>query len=420
MQRGGPTAKRIVDGLELTRDPVVDQKQLREFADMVIQLLLQERIPLGDDATTRAAIELAYAEVLGISVLLPLWRDDTVDEILVDSSNKIFVERAGQIEATPLRFRDLPHAQSVARALAGKTSDRALSPKNPIVTADLPGARITLLIDKVVPSGVAWTIRKFKPSFLSLADMVTSGSLDPTAVEFLVDCVRARANILISGGTGTGKTTLINALSQHIPDGERTITIEDARELQLASDLWLPLVSKEASSADDEVSIQIGDLLTAALRMRPDRIVVGEIRRPYDADVMLNAANTGHDGSMTTIHANSASKAVNFRLSGFIRSATGQSQDLAVRDVAAAINLVLQIKRSKGVRWVSEIAVSDVDFVTDDYHSVHPIFHATLVAGDDGTPRTQFKQVGLVGADTDLGMKLIDAGFTRWVEDTPQ
>jgi pilus assembly protein CpaF len=418
---------RVTSQFALTRDKSVD---LRQFTEMQ-RLMWPIAASMPDFAMLREAqlttiAELAYDELLGISVVGPFWRDDEVTEILIDAWDSITIERNGALHRTPLRFVDLNHAKDVARSLAQKVSDRALNPANPLVTAELPGARVTFAIDRVVKSGISVSLRKFPP-LMRMANLLERGALSEEMRDFLADAVTARANVLVSGGTGTGKTTFINALSESIPDTERVITIEDAYELALRNTHWVAMQTKEASSADDEVHIDLSQLLRNTLRMRPDRIVVGEIREPAGATVMLNAANTGHDGTMTTIHAQSADRALNFRLVGLIRTGANMPSEVAALEVASAIDLVVQVKREKGVRFVSEIITCDPEDVDGAIITPHVIFRGALVPtveqADDGTTkvvhRPRFEHVGPLPASNALALKMLSEGVgERWVADT--
>ena len=234
--------------------------------------------------------------------------------------------------------------------------------------------------------------------------------------DFLADCVRARATILVVGGTGTGKTTMINALSEFIPDTERVLTIEDSYELSLSNRHIISLQSRTRSSADDTNIISQEDLMVAALRMRPDRIIVGEIREPPAAAVMLQAANTGHDGTMTPLHASSPQVALNNRMvSLLVRSGSGFSDSVARSEVASAIDLVIQISRSGGTRYISEIALVDPAYLEPE--SVRGLTVFTGVPANVGEPGILFRQVGRVPRTTGLGMKLASTGDadTRWM-----
>lgn len=394
----------------LTRDKMLEAEQREQFQRLLTPVLMRypeySRLPMLSQI-----ISIAYDELLGVSVLGPLWRDDDVTEILVDAWDRVVIERHGRLEETnpPVKFRDPEHARKIARDLALKVSDRALTPANPLVTAELPGARVAFAIDKVVKSGLSISMRKFRP-LLNMDGLLQMGALNDEMRDFLADCVRARANVLVSGGTGTGKTTMINALSSFIPHTERVITIEDAYELKMDTPHWVALQTKEAASADDEIVVTMADLLVTVLRMRPDRIIVGEIREPKGAAVMLQAANTGHDGTMTTIHANTADRALNFRMVSFARTGASMSAEVAASEVSSAINLVIQVVRRAGRRFISEIAVVDPSCIKDGLIRPVPMFAASLI---DNSP--VFERVGFLPSGTELGMKLDELGLSgKW------
>jgi pilus assembly protein CpaF len=403
----------LVQGLRLTRDPDVDAAQRRDLERAFTPYISRANIPIptGDAATV---LQMLHDELVGISVLGGPWRDDEVTEIMVDGWDTVIVERNGQLYDTTLSFRNRQHSERVARELAQRVANRQVSPTNPLVSAELPGARVAFAYGAVTRSGVSITIRKFRP-LLGIEALMGFNAMSDEMREFLADCVAARATVLVSGGTGTGKTTIINALSQFIPDSERVITVEDAFELQLSNRHWLALQTKEKASADDTVSVTMADLLKATLRMRPDRIIVGECRDANAASVMLAAANTGHDGTMTTVHANDVGTALNYRMAGFLRSGESIPDDVAKETVALALDLVIQVTRRAGRRYISEIATVDVTDLADG--KLHP---QCVFGGDlDSALQPSFTRDGRVNPDSKLGRKLADAGITRWFPTGP-
>jgi pilus assembly protein CpaF len=411
-----PDLQQWANTIVLTRDIEVDRRQRAEFEARISPRMLDARIIVDSSAEAKIVFDLAYDELTGISVLGDLWRDQDVDEICIDAWDRIAVERKGRLELTGYRFRSPQHAQSVARQLSQKISDRGVSNVNSLVTAQLPQARVQFVYGPLSAGGLAITIRKFRP-LLGMEKLLSVGALTPEIAEFLGACVRARATIIVSGGTGTGKTTAINALSEYIPDSERVITIEDAFELQLSNTHVVSLQAKQKATSDDTVVVTQADLLVASLRMRPDRIVVGEIREPFAAAVFFDAANTGHDGSMTTIHADSAASALNNRLAALLmRSHGGFSESVARESVAQAVQLVVQITRHhSGRRLFSEISVVDPLYRTDSAIRPEPIFKAEIAP--DGSAR--HIRVGSVGTDTQLAEKLRSAGeeVVKWIKD---
>lgn len=399
-------------GLEFTRDLNEDAAQRETLFEALKPRLAGAGVQITDPRDVAPILQMAYDELLGISVLGDLWRDDDVTEIMVDRWDHIVVERKGILENTRVKFRDAEHANSVARALALRVSDRAVSRTIPLVTAELPKARVTFAYGAVVKGGLSITIRKFK-DLMGLDRLLSLGSLNQGMVDFLTDVVEARSGVLVSGGTGTGKTTIINMLSSFIPDTERVITIEDAFELQLSNTHVVSLQTKEASSKDDTVEVSLADLLRNTLRMRPDRIIVGEIREGEGAIVMLAAANTGHDGTMTTLHASSADMAVNERLVDLARQVRANSDDTSIRrSILNAFDIVVQVSRGKhGRRYLSEISV--LSHISDNGAIVlDPVFFAE--PHPDGTVTYQFRGIK---PGTVLAGRLEEKGtLDRWLK----
>lgn len=406
-----PAVSHEVGQWRLTRDHDLYAEQRQNLERLLGSVLHQHGVSIGNPRDTPAVLDAVYDELVGIGPLGEVWRDDEITEILVDGWDRVAVERDGSLHLTPIRFRDKEHAARLARDLATSVSDRALNITNPLVTAELERARASFAYGPVVKSGLSISIRKFRP-LLQMDALLERGALSADMIEFLRQCVAARATLLVSGGTGTGKTTMLNALSEYIPDHERVVTIEDSFELSLSNQHVVSLQTKERASADDTVRITLADLLVNALRMRPDRIVVGEIREPNGARAMLQAATTGHDGTMTTIHANTPTMALSDRLSDLQREATGAPDEVCKRTVATAVDLVVQVLRKHGKRFISEIAVVDRSMVRDG-----DIVAETVFFGDvDADGAVTFRHAGSVRADTDLGHKLVDAGFSlgRW------
>jgi pilus assembly protein CpaF len=388
--------------LVLTRDAEVNEQQKREILALLTKSLAARGGTAYQPEQMGPALDLLYDEIVGISVLGELWRDDNVTEIMVDRWDRVVVESNGRLMVTDVRFRDPEHANDVARSLALRVSDRSVSQKLPLVTAELPQARVTFCYGPVVRGGLSITIRKFRP-LLTLDTLLANNSVNQELVELLRDLVHARATILVSGGTGTGKTTIINLLSSFIPDSERVITIEDAFELQLTNTHVVSLQTKEASSSDDQVSVTLSDLLRNTLRMRPDRIIVGEVREGEGALTMLAAANTGHDGTMTTIHANSPSMAVNERLTDLIRQTRATPDDVAKRTIASAFDVVVQVSRSaKGQRFISEVAAIEPSSIVAGQAIPETIF----VGEETPDGKIAFRRSGRIRVDSRLGRKL--------------
>src|SRR3954453_19013440 len=280
----------------------MEPEDLRErvLADVRDQLAQETGISRDDRA--RIALELAN-DILGHGPLERLLEDESVTEIMVNGPSDIWIEQGGRLHETTVRFNDDSHLRRIINKMVAQVG-RRIDEGSPMVDARLPdGSRVNVIIPPLSLSGPLVTIRKFSKRRLTLDDMVNLGTISPESIEFLRLCVEAELNILISGGTGTGKTTLLNALSASIPVSDRIVTIEDAAELQLHQEHVLRLESRP-KNIEGEGEIAIRELLRNALRMRPDRIIVGEVRGAEALD-MLQAMNTGHDGSMSTVHANS-------------------------------------------------------------------------------------------------------------------
>jgi pilus assembly protein CpaF len=289
---------------------------------------------------------------LNLGPIQPLLLDEAITEIMVNRFDKVFVEREGQLHSTPIRFGSEKELVNLIQSIAANVG-REITNAHPAMDGYLPdGSRVNASLPPMVPNGATLTIRKFRKQPYGLADFVRLGSLSDKAAYFLHACVIARMNIVVSGGTGTGKTTFLNGLSAVIPENERIITIEDVSELNLQHENWVRL---ESVYRPNGISISTRDCLINSLRMRPDRILVGECRRDETFE-MLQAMNTGHDGSMTTVHANSSRDCLS-RLESLILTANVEMPLPALRkQMASAIDLIVQLKRHKnGQRIVQEI-----------------------------------------------------------------
>ncbi|KVK84795.1 CpaF family protein [Burkholderia sp. MSMB1498] len=299
-------------------------------------------------------VDAILNDMFGVGPIEPLLADDAVTDILVNGPDQVYVERSGRLELTSLKFRDDAHVIGVAQRIAAAVG-RRVDESSPMVDARLAdGSRVNVVLPPIAMRGPSISIRKFAKRDITLARMAQQGNLSPTMLQALKLACACRLNVVISGGTGSGKTTLLNAMSQHIEEHERIVTIEDAAELQL---LQPHVVSLETRPENTEGLGEISqrDLVRNALRMRPDRIILGEIRGPEAFDV-LQAMNTGHDGSMTTIHANSPRDAIN-RLESMVMMANANLQLLSIRrQIVSAVNLIIQIERMRdGVRRVTKV-----------------------------------------------------------------
>jgi pilus assembly protein CpaF len=332
----------------------IPRRTLRaEVALLVSAIATEEKVQLNELEENALAAELTD-DMVGLGPLEPLLQDDEVTDILVNGPFDVYVERFGKLEKTQARFRDARHVVNIAQRIATAVG-RRIDEASPMVDARLAyGSRVNIVLPPLVLNGGSISIRKFPKQNITLETMVRQKNLSAEMAQFLDIAARCRVNILISGGTGSGKTTLLNAVSRHVDSGERIITIEDAVELRLQQP---HIVQMESRPPNIEGVGQIAqrELVRNALRMRPDRIIVGEVRGSEAFD-MLQAMNTGHDGSMSTIHANTPRDAL-FRLENMVLMAAAKLPLRALRaQIASAINLVVQIERMRdGIRRVERI-----------------------------------------------------------------
>ena len=305
-------------------------------------------------------------EALGLGLLEPYLADDTVSEIMVNGPNQVYVEREGCLERVEKAFSSAQAVLAVIERIVAPLG-RHVDESSPLVDARLrDGSRVNAIIPPLALKGPCLTIRKFKRELLTMEHLIGYGTLTPQIAQFLDTCVKVRRNLVISGGTGSGKTTLLNILSGCIPEQERIVTIEDAAELQLAQEHWIQLESRPPN-IEGKGQITIRDLVRNALRMRPDRIVVGECRGGEALD-MLQAMNTGHDGSLTTLHANSTRDAL-ARMETMVLMSGMDLPVRAIREqIASAVHLVIQETRfadgSRKVTAISEVSGMEMDVVT--------------------------------------------------------
>jgi pilus assembly protein CpaF len=327
--------------------------------------LAADPTPLAREDRRRLEREITD-DLLGYGPLQPLLGDDTVTEIMVNGPSQVYVERGGRIERAPVLFAGDQHLLRIIDKIVSEVG-RRIDESSPMVDARMPdGSRVNAIIPPLALCGPTLTIRKFARRPYVLEDLVRFGTLTQQAGEFLALCVAGKLNILVSGGTGVGKTTLLNALSGFIPEGERIITIEDSAELQLQQRHVIPLEARPPN-VEGKGEIRIRELVRNALRMRPDRLVVGEVRGAETLD-MLQAMNTGHDGSLTTIHANSPRDALS-RLETLVLTAGVDLPLRAIREqIASAFDLVVQVTRlidgTRRVTHVTEVVGLESDVIT--------------------------------------------------------
>ena len=324
-----------------------------EIRKLVQEIATEERIELNESEENILATELAD-DMIGLGPLEPLLDDDQVTDILVNGPYSVYVERRGKLERTNARFRDVQHVVNVAQRIASAVG-RRIDEASPFVDARLAdGSRVHIAVAPIVLNGGTISIRKFAKQNITLDVMVRQGNLSAQMAEFLHLATRMRASIVVSGGTGSGKTTLLNAISRYIDPGERIISIEDAVELRLQQPHVVQMETR-TSNIEGVGAIPQRELVRNALRMRPDRIILGEVRGPEAFD-MLQAMNTGHDGSMSTIHANTPRDAVS-RIENMVLMASAGLPLRAIRQqIASAIDLIVQVGRMRdGIRRVERI-----------------------------------------------------------------
>jgi pilus assembly protein CpaF len=366
--------ERIQDKLIAELDPQMDISQTdevrRTIEDMYEQILAQEGTILTRQERQRL-FEQIVAEILGFGPLEPLLADESITEIMVNGAHKVFIERKGKLEKTSLGFESEDHLMRIIDRIVSPLG-RRIDESSPYVDARLPdGSRVNAIIPPLALNGPTLTIRKFSKTPLTIDDLVRFGSITPEAIEFLKACVIARLNVVVSGGTGSGKTTFLNVLSGFIPGDERIITVENAAELQLRQEHVVTLESRPPN-IEGKGEVTIRDLVINCLRMRPDRIVVGECRGGEALD-MLQAMNTGHDGSLTTAHANSPRDTLS-RLETMCLMAGMDLPVRAIREqIASAIDLVIQQERLRdGSRKV--VSITEVQGMEGDVIVMSDIF----------------------------------------------
>ncbi|MGA2139334.1 MAG: CpaF family protein [Verrucomicrobiia bacterium] len=343
----------------------IDQKLLekgdeallrRRVEELVEEKLRSEKLPFSRQMRNRLVSDMAD-EILGFGPIEPLLRDPTVTEVMVNRPDQVYCERFGKLELTDIQFRDFDHIRHVIDKIVTPLG-RRVDESSPMVDARLPdGSRVNAIISPLSLNGPVLTIRKFSVDPYTVEDLIGFGTITQGMAAFIAACVKVKLNILVSGGSGAGKTTLLNVLSSFIPEGERVVTVEDAAELKLHQPHVVRLESRPPN-IEGKGEIKIRDLVRNCLRMRPDRIVVGEVRGGEALD-MLQAMNTGHEGSISTIHSNTPRDAL-ARLETMVMMSGMDLPSRAIREqVAAAIHMIVQIGRlSDGSRKV--ISVSEI------------------------------------------------------------
>jgi pilus assembly protein CpaF len=363
--------RRLIQKLNLDRLSDVRREDVRREVGQILEaLVVGESTPMNLQERERLAQEV-LDEVFGLGPLEPLLNDPTVSDILVNTYRHVYVERSGMLESTSIQFRDDAHLMSIIDRIVSAIG-RRVDESSPMVDARLAdGSRVNAIIPPLAIDGPCLSIRRFGRDPLNSEDLLSNRTLTLPMLELLQGCVKARLNILISGGTGAGKTTFLNVLSSYISNRERIITIEDAAELQLNQEHVVRLETRPPNVEGKGLVAQ-RQLLINSLRMRPDRIIVGEVRSDEALD-MLQAMNTGHDGSLTTIHANSPRDALS-RLETMIAMANLNIPDTVCRrQISSAINVVVQVSRmSDGTRKVTNI--TEITGMEGDVVTMQDIF----------------------------------------------
>jgi pilus assembly protein CpaF len=404
--------RQVIDSLDLTIIAKLDAAQLKgELSKLVTELLESESVPLSMKEREELISDIQH-EVMGLGPLEPLVQDQTVNDILVNRCDQIYVERAGKLTLTDVKFRDEGHLRKIIEKIVSAVG-RRIDESSPMVDARLlDGSRVNAIIPPLALDGSSISIRKFSKDKLQITDLVEKRSLTPEIAELLRGIVEARLNILISGGTGTGKTTILNILSSFIPADERIVTIEDSAELQLRQDHVVRLETRPPN-VEGRGEVSQRELVKNCLRMRPDRIVMGEVRSGECLD-MLQAMNTGHDGSLTTIHANTPRDCLT-RVETLVAMAGLNLATKALRHyISSAIDVVLQMTRlsdgSRKITSLSEIVGMEGETITlqeiflfkqtglDEQRKVHGIFKASGIR-----PKfvERFKALG-IACDADI------------------
>ena len=370
-----------------------DQKEVRRMVENICAEEVRNNpfaVPLGD---RERLVDELISEIMGLGPIEPFLQDSSVSEVMVNGPDSIYIERSGHLIKTETRFRNAEHLMHIIDRIVSAVG-RRVDESSPMVDARLlDGSRVNVIIPPLSLIGPCLTIRKFSRDVLTVNKMIEFGSFDERMAQFLEACVRGRLNIVVSGGTGSGKTTLLNVLSSYVPESERIVTLEDSAELQLHQDNLVTLETRPAN-IEGEGEISMRDLVRNALRMRPDRIIVGEVRTGEALD-MLQAMNTGHDGSMTTAHANSARDLLS-RLETMVLMSGMELPLRAIRSqIASAVDIVVQIARMRdGSRKI--INISEVTGMEGDIITMQDLFRFEQQGIDsDGRLRGEFVSEGL-------------------------
>jgi pilus assembly protein CpaF len=385
--------RRLLETLDLAEARRMPLEQLQgECSRRVDALLNEQRCPLSAPEKQQLVREV-MDEIFGLGPIEEFLRDPYITDILVNGHQKVYVERQGRLSLTDASFRDDNHLMAVIQRIAARVG-RRIDESSPMLDARLPdGSRVNAIIPPLALEGPAMSIRRFGANPIEVGDLLRLASLTEEMVEFIKACVQCKLNVLISGGTGSGKTTLLNVLSKWIPPGERLVTIEDAAELKLQREHVVRLETRPMN-IEGKGEVTQRDLLRNTLRMRPDRIIIGEVRGAEALD-MLQAMNTGHEGSMTTVHANNARDALR-RVENMV-SMAGLNFPIHVirQQMASALNILVHLSRLTGGRR-KIVSVSEVTGMENEMMCLQEIYHfKQLGVDDDGNAKGNFEACGI-------------------------
>jgi len=385
--------KKLIDSLDLSVLTVLDRSILRDQIKGVLEkLLAEEELILSQENKERLISEI-QSETLGLGPIEQYMHDPDISDILVNTYNQVYIERHGRLELTDTKFKDDNHLLQIIDRIVSAIG-RRIDESSPMVDARLAdGSRVNAIIPPLALDGPILSIRRFRVNVLSMDDLLDHKSLTSSMVELLKGMVKSRLNLVISGGTGAGKTTLLNILSGYIPAEERIVTIEDSAELQLQQPHVVRLETRPPN-IEGRGGVTQRDLVRNSLRMRPDRIIIGEVRGPEIYD-MLQAMNTGHDGSLTTIHANSTRDTL-LRLETLMLLTGIEIPEKAIRElISSAINLVIQVTRySDGTRKISSI--SEIVGMERDTITMQEIFYFEKTGvGKEGEVFGDYRPTGI-------------------------
>jgi len=384
---------RLIDEIDLSKLDKLDEPEMRrQVRRLVGDFAKEERLPLNTAELDQLGASV-FDEMVGLGPIEPLLQDDTIADILINGPYKVYVERHGELERTQVRFRDNDHLLRIVNRIVA-TVGRRIDESSPMVDARLPdGSRVNAAIAPITIDGAAVSIRKFSKKPYDLQRLVTVGAMPSCVAEFLYGAVRSRVSTVISGGTGSGKTTLLNALSGSIDHRERLITIEDAAELQLQQPHVVRMETRPPN-IEGKGEIRQRELVKNALRMRPDRVILGEVRGEEAFD-MLQAMNTGHEGSMATIHANTPRDAVTRLEQMVAMSGMRLTQESTRGQIASAVGLIVQVMRlSDGRRRLT--SVTEITGMEGSVIQMQEIFHFERTGTEpDGTVVGDFHATGM-------------------------